>query len=117
MAISAKHGEVSFGVGDTVRVHQKISENGKTRIAIFEGMVLGIKGEGENKTFLVRKIGAQKIGIEQIFPLSSPTIEKVEVKRHGKAGVRQAKIYYVREKSKRDIEKIYTRNTKKTPKK
>jgi large subunit ribosomal protein L19 len=117
MAIFSQHKEITFGVGDTVRVHQKISENGKTRVAIFEGMVLGIKGKGENRTFLVRKIGAQKIGIEQIFPLSSPSIEKIEVKRKGTSGVRQAKIYYVRDKSKREIEKIYSRSTQKPLKK
>ena len=109
MAIKAKHNETEFGVGDTVRVHQKITESGKSRTSVFEGMVIGIKGEAEHKTFTVRRIGAQKVGIEQIFPLISPNIEKIEVKRTGMKGVRQAKLYYTRKKAKREIEQIYSR--------
>lgn len=109
MAISATHNELMFGVGDTVRVHQRIQEGEKTRVTIFEGMVIGIKGEQENKTFTVRRIGEAKIGIEQIFPLSSPSLEKVEIKRHGMRGSTRAKLYFTRDKSKREIEKIYSR--------
>lgn len=112
MALQAIHNDSKFGVGDTVRVHQKISEGGKSRVAIFEGMVIGIKGSAQNRSFTVRRIGAQKIGIEQIFPLVSPNIEKIEVKRHGTSGVHQAKLYYTRDKAKREIEKIYSRNTR-----
>jgi large subunit ribosomal protein L19 len=112
MALTATHKELKFGVGDTVRVHQKIVESGKTRVSIFEGMVIGIKGRDIQKSFTVRRIGAQKIGIEQIFPLFSPNIEKVEVKRQGLAGIRQAKLYFTRDKSKREIEKIYSRANK-----
>lgn len=109
MALIATHKDLKFGVGDTVRVHQKIVESGKTRVSIFEGMVIGIKGRDTQKSFTVRRIGAQKIGIEQIFPLFSPNIEKIEVKRAGLAGIRQAKLYFIRDKSKREIEKIYSR--------
>lgn len=112
MALQTTHNEVPFGVGDVVRVHQKIEESGKTRVAIFEGMVIAIRGRGENQTFAVRRIGAQKIGIEQIFPLISPTIEKIEMKRHGMSGVRHAKLYYTEDKSKREIEKIYSRSNR-----
>jgi large subunit ribosomal protein L19 len=105
--------ETKFGVGDVIRVHQKIVEGGKTRNAIFEGMVLSIKNNGISSNFLVRKIGEQNVGIEMIFPVASPIIEKIEVKRHGHTGVRQAKLYFVRNKSKREIEHIYSRAKKK----
>ncbi len=114
MAITAKHNEVEFGVGDIVRVRQQIIEEGKkTRSQTFEGMVIGIKGEGAGKSFTVRKIGSQKIGIEQIYPLSSPVIEQIQVVRKGKRGIRHAKLYYTRDKSPREIEKIYSRARRK----
>jgi large subunit ribosomal protein L19 len=105
MALKTKHGEVSFGVGDVVRVHHKVGD----RVQIFKGTVIAIRGRGINKTFTVRRIGAQKIGIEQIFPLSSPLLTKIEVVREGMRGVRRAKLYYIRNKSKREVEKIYSR--------
>ena len=110
MALKIKHNETQFGVGDVVRVHQKIQEEGdKTRTQIFEGMVIGIQGRDMGKNFVVRRIGAQKVGIEMIFPINSPVIEKVEVVREGTEGVQHAKLYYTRYKSSRQIEKIYSR--------
>jgi len=110
MAITANHKETKFGVGDMIRVHQQITEEGKkTRTQVFEGMVIGIKGKGNGKTFTVRKIGSQKIGIEQIYPINSPVIEQIQVVREGKRGVRRAKLYYTRDKSTRQIENIYSR--------
>ncbi len=110
MAITAIHKETKFGVGDMIRVHQQITEEGKkTRTQVFEGMVIGIKGKGNGKTFTVRKIGSQKIGIEQIYPINSPVIEQIQVVREGKRGVRRAKLYYTRDKSTRQIENIYSR--------
>ncbi len=106
MALKAKHNEIEFGVGDVVRVHQKLADG---RIQIFEGIVIKIKGSQEGKTFTVRRIGAQKIGIEIIFPLHSPAVQKIEVKRKGTRGVHRAKLYYIRNKSKREIEQIYSR--------
>jgi large subunit ribosomal protein L19 len=121
MALKAKHNNIEFGVGDTIRVIQSLKEGGKTRSKAFEGMVIGIKGREENKTFMVRRIGVAKIGIERIFPLFSPSIEKIEVVRTGVRGVRRAKLYYTRTKPRREIEKIYSRaaklEEKKTPKK
>jgi large subunit ribosomal protein L19 len=102
--------EVEFGVGDRVRVTQRIKEAEKERLQTFEGIVIKIKGREENKTFTVRRIGVQQIGIERIFPLSSPMIENIEVVRRGKRGVRRAKLYFIRNQSKREIEKIYTRS-------
>jgi len=85
-----------FGAGYTVKVHQRIKEGGKERVQIFEGLVLARKGgTGVNATFTVRKI-ASGVGVERIFPLHSPNIVKLEVVRAG--NVRQAKIYYVRDR-------------------
>lgn len=109
MAIHATKDGVKFGVGDTIRVTQKITEGSKTRLQVFEGMVIGIKGRDINKTFTLRRIGVQQIGIEKIFPLYSPLIEKIEVTREGTKGVRRAKLYYTRKKPKREIDKIYSR--------
>ncbi|MCD6270603.1 50S ribosomal protein L19 [bacterium] len=82
--------------GDTVRVHQKIKEAKKERIQIFEGVVLARKhGKGISSTITVRKLVGE-IGIEKIFPLHSPTIEKIDIVQRGK--VRRAKLYYLRKR-------------------
>lgn len=112
MALRIKHKDIEFGVGDRIRVYQKIQEGEKTRVGFFEGMVLGIKGMGERKTFLVRRIGEAGIGIERIFPISLPTITEIKIIKKGTRGARRAKLYYTREKSTREIEAIYTRNTR-----
>ncbi|MCK5027802.1 MAG: 50S ribosomal protein L19 [Candidatus Pacebacteria bacterium] len=87
--------------GDTVRVHLKIQEKGKIRIQIFEGIVLAVKhGKESGGTFTVRKV-MSGIGVEKIFPIYSPTIDKIEVVKRSK--VRRAKLYYIREKVAREI--------------
>lgn len=116
MALKATHKEVVFGVGDEVKVYLKVKEGEKTRNQIFNGMVISIKGQGSGKSFTVRKIGAQKVGIEMIFPINTPSLEKIEVVREGTEGVKHAKLYYVRNKSTREIEKIYSRTTHKNVK-
>ncbi len=80
--------------GDTVRVHVRVKEGDKERVQIFEGVVLGLTGAGINRSVLVRRVGAHGIGVERIFPLSAPRVEKIEVVRHGQ--VRRAKLYYLR---------------------
>jgi large subunit ribosomal protein L19 len=82
-----------FDVGDQVEVHQRILEGEKERVQIFAGVVIGRRGEGMRETFTVRRI-VQGEGVERIFPLHSPKIAKVEVKRRG--AVRRAKLYYLR---------------------
>ena len=80
--------------GDTVRVYQKIQEGDKERIQVFEGLVIARKhGKGITSTITVRKV-ISEIGVERIFPLHSPTIEKIETLRRGR--VRRAKLYYLR---------------------
>src|SRR6476660_3695936 len=80
--------------GDTVRVHVKVREGEKERIQVFEGMVIGMHRGGANATFTVRKVSFGQ-GVERIFPLHSPTIDKVEVVRSAK--VRRAKLYFLRD--------------------
>ncbi len=82
-----------FKVGDTVRVHVKIKEGEKERVQVFEGVVIRRKGGGVRETFTVRKVSFG-IGVERIFPLHSPIIQKVTVKQKGR--VRRAKLYYLR---------------------
>ena len=93
---------IDFRAGDTVRVWQKIKdEKGKTRLQAFEGLVIARKhGREMGATFTVRKI-ASGVGVERIFPLYSPNIDKIEVVR--RARVRRAKLYYIREKTARQI--------------
>jgi len=83
----------SFNAGDTVTVHYRIREGNKERIQPFQGVVLQVKGTGTTKTFTVRKI-SDGIGVERIFPLHSPNIEKIVVNKRGL--VRRARIYYLR---------------------
>jgi len=104
MAISTIIKETPVHVGDIVRIHQRIQEGEKERIQIFEGMVIGIKGRDENKTFTVRKVATGGIGVERIYPVVSPWIAKVEVKKKGT--VRRAKLTYVRAQSARQISQI-----------
>ena len=89
--------------GDTVRVHQKIQDKGKTRIQIFEGTVLARKhGDEPGATFTVRKVSGG-IGVEKIYPLYSPLIDKLEIVRRSK--VRKAKLYYIREKVAKEVKR------------
>lgn len=118
MANRVSHSQTVFNVGDTVGVHYRLIEkekvSGKTkrevkeevreRIQIFEGIVIKITGTGNNRSFTVRRIGDAGVGIERIFPLSSPWIKKVTVKKKG--NVRRAKLYYLRELTKKETERL-----------
>ena len=85
----------NFNVGDTVRVHTKVVEGYKERIQIFAGVVIGRRGHGINETFTVRRISYGE-GVERIFPIHSPRVDKVEVERQG--SVRRAKLTYLRKR-------------------
>ncbi len=82
-------------VGDTVRVHLKVREGSRERIQVFEGTVIAKKHGGIEESFTVRRI-SYGVGVEKVFPLHAPSIQKIEVVRHGK--VRRAKLYYLRDR-------------------
>ena len=84
-----------FNIGDTVKVHVKIVEGDKSRIQVFEGTVIAKKHGGISETFTVRRV-AHGCGIERVFPVHSPSVDKVEIVRRGK--VRRAKLYYLRDR-------------------
>lgn len=80
--------------GDTLRVHVRIVEGNRERVQVFEGLVLGLQGANSNRSVIVRRVGAHGVGVERIFPLYSPRIDRFEVVRNAK--VRRAKLYYMR---------------------
>ena len=92
-----------FGPGDAVRVNVRIKEGDKERVQPYEGVVIGRSGYGIKETFTVRRVSFG-VGVERIFPLHSPTIEKIEVIRPGR--VRRAKLYYLRDKKGRKATRI-----------
>jgi large subunit ribosomal protein L19 len=99
----AERAALGLRVGDTVRVHQKIQDKGKTRLQVFEGLVLARKhGDEPGATFTVRKV-ASGVGVERIYPLYSPNIDKLEIVKRAK--VRRAKLYYIREKVAREVKR------------
>ncbi|MBC7981818.1 50S ribosomal protein L19 [Candidatus Parcubacteria bacterium] len=101
--------------GDTIKVHQKIQEKGKTRIQIFEGMILARKhGSEAGATLTVRK-SANGYGVERIFPLYSPMVDKIELVKRSK--VRRAKLYYIRDKAVKEINKRLKMQMVRAPKK
>ena len=85
-----------FNIGDTVRVHVRIREGEKERTQAFEGTVLARRGRGPNETFTVRRVSSG-IGVERVFPVRSPNVQKIVVTRRGKA--RRAKLYYLRKRT------------------
>ena len=93
--LTASRAHPEFRPGDTLRVNVKIREGERERVQAYEGVCIARAGEGVNETFNVRKISFGE-GVERVFPLVSPNIESIEVKRHG--SVRRAKLYYLRER-------------------
>ncbi len=92
---AARKDALKFEIGDTVDVHQRILEGQKERVQVFSGTVIAMRGSGMRETFTVRRI-VQGEGVERVFPVNSPKIAKVEVKRTGR--VRRAKLYYLRKR-------------------
>jgi len=91
----AKKEVPQFRAGDTLRVGVRIKEGAKERVQNYEGICIAIRGEGTGRTFMVRKMGANNVGVERIFPLYSDSIESITVLRRGR--VRRAKLFYLRE--------------------
>lgn len=94
MAQQFTYNDQVINSGDTVRVHQEISEGDKTRIQVYEGIVIAIRNAGSGKSFTVRKVATGGVGVEKIFPVMMPSLKKIEVKRKGQ--VRRGKLYYLR---------------------
>lgn len=86
--------KIEFCVGDTIKVSQTIKEGDKTRIQAFQGIVIAIRGDGQGKNFIVRKIAVGGVGVEKIYPINTPTVTGIEIIKKGK--VRRAKLYYLR---------------------
>lgn len=99
--------------GDTVRISQEIAEGDKKRIQIFDGIVIAIKNSGVGKSVTVRKMAANGVGVEKIFPLALPSIAKVEVKRPGQ--VRRSKLYYLRDRVGKAATRIKEETSLQTP--
>lgn len=94
--ISLKIGDVDLHIGDMIRVHTKVIEGTRSRIQVFEGILIRMQGRDVNKTFTVRHIGPGGIGVERIWPVDSNSIVKVEVKKKA-ANVRRSKLFYLRD--------------------
>ncbi len=92
--MSQKKEYPKFRPGDTITVHYKIKEGNKERIQNFRGVVIQMRGTGITKTFTVRKMASNGVGVERIFPIASPNIEAIEINKYGK--VRRAKLFYLR---------------------
>lgn len=106
MARSVTIQDVLINVGDTIKLHYAVQDKDKRKNQIFEGIVLSVRGRGTNKMFTVRKVTRSNIGVERIFPVISPFIEKIEVSKT--SSNTRANIEYIRERSRREIkEKIY----------
>ncbi len=98
-----------FRPGDTLKVHVRIVEGGRERIQVFEGLVIGISRKGSRSSFTVRKV-SYGIGVERVFPLNSPMLDKIVIVNRGK--VRRSKLYYMRKlkgKAARIKERVYSR--------
>ena len=93
--ISVKYGEENLHIGDIIRVSSKVIEGEKTRIQVFEGVLIRLRGREENRTFTVRKIGVSGIGVERTWPLDSRSLVGIEVKKKT-VGVRRSKLFYLR---------------------
>ncbi len=95
-AAQVKHAKAPFKVGDGVRVHTKVREGDKERVQVFAGVVIAHKGSGINETFTVRRISYGE-GVERVFPVNSPNVERIEVERDSEPG--KARLYYLRDRT------------------
>lgn len=93
---SLREEPLNFAVGDTVEVHTRILEGSKERVQVFSGVVIARRGHGTGESFIVRRIVAGE-GVERTFPVNTPKIAKIEIKRHGR--VRRAKLFYLRDRT------------------
>ena len=103
MAIKITYKDQQFSVGDTIRVNYKIREKDKERNQAFDGIILAIKGLGENKNIVVRKNASDSIAVERIFPINSPWIDDIKKIKSPKKKIRRAKLYYLRNPKAKNI--------------
>ncbi|MEK7622967.1 MAG: 50S ribosomal protein L19 [Patescibacteria group bacterium] len=104
MAIKFNFKETELHIGDTIKVTHQFLVDNKPQLQVFEGILIAISGREENKTFTVRKISADAVGVEKIWPVISPNITKIEVKKKGNA--RRAKLYFLRKRIGKEALKI-----------
>ena len=97
MSLTFTHQDTIFTVGDTIKVNYKIKEKDKERTQAFDGVILAIKGRGDNKSITVQKSAADGVRVERIFPLSSPWIDSIKRLRTSKTKIRRSKLYYLRD--------------------
>lgn len=103
MSLKITHKDSDFLVGDTIKINYKIKEKDKERVQAFDGIIIAVKGTGDNKNFLVRKTAADGIYVERIFPVNSPWIESIKKIRTPKTTIRRSKLYYLRSPKARKI--------------
>lgn len=94
--ISTKVKDIELHIGDTIRVHTTVVEGAKTRIQIFEGILISLRGRGENQMMTVRRVSPGGVGVERMWPLNSNSLVKIEVKKKA-MHVRRSKLYYLRD--------------------
>lgn len=104
MAKFLKYNDISFSVGDTVKVHFSVKDGEKSRVQIFEGIIIAIANRGPGKVLTVRKIAAGGVGVERIVPLDSPTLANLELVSQG--AVRRGKLFYLRARVGKNASKI-----------
>jgi len=104
MALQTTVKNTSFKVGDTIKVYQKFKVGDKTQTQGFEGLVISIKGRGDNQSFTVRKIASDAIGVEKIWPVKTPNITKIILRKKGT--VRRAKLNYLRKRTGKEALKV-----------
>ncbi|OGK20077.1 50S ribosomal protein L19 [Candidatus Roizmanbacteria bacterium RIFCSPHIGHO2_02_FULL_37_13b] len=93
--------DVECKIGDTIKVHYSFKEGDKFKKQIFQGILIAIKGKGNNRMITVRKLSHDNLGVERIYPIISPNIEKISIDKH--ANVRRSKLYYIRQLSESEI--------------
>lgn len=112
MANQLTYKDKTFSIGDMLNVSLKVKEGEKTRLQVFTGLLIAIKGRSENKSFIVRKIGAHGIGVERILPLMSPDIDAITLKQPGTA--KRSKLFYLRERTGREALRVDAVTVQKT---
>jgi large subunit ribosomal protein L19 len=114
MSNSFHYQKQTVNVGDHVSIRQRITEEGKTRIQNFDGIVIAVKGRQMNQSFTVRKIAVGGIGVERIYPVNSPNIDSIQIKTRG--SVHTAKLYYLRSRTGRQATRVKEKLVVKAPK-